>query len=267
MTQAESTNERKPSLEISAPPSDSLKGRIIFVTGATGRLGRVASIACARHGATVILSDKTLSGLEKLYDEILTHGYPEPALYPIDFAGATERDYHQLERTIEREFGVLHGLLHSAAAFAPLGPVSDIQVRDWSTVLQVNLSAPFLLTRVLLGLLQKSADGSILFTSDSSAREGKAYWGIYGISKIAIEGFAQILASEFESASKIRVNTLIPGPIDSPIRNMSFPAECPHRRNHAELLQNLYIYFMGPASRNQTGRAFHAENYIERSDA
>jgi NAD(P)-dependent dehydrogenase (short-subunit alcohol dehydrogenase family) len=249
--------------EIPMPSGDDLKGRIVFVTGAAGRLGRVASLACASQGATVILSDNKLSALEKVYDEIMTLGYAEPALYPIDFAGATERDYEKLAQTVDREFGLLHGLLHSAAAFAPLGPVSQITARDWSTVLNVNLNAPFILTRVLLGLLQASMDGSIVFTSDSSARNSKAYWGVYGVSKVAAEGFAGILADELESAAKIRVNTLVPGPVDSPLRKIAFPAENPQQQINAESLQKLYIYLLGPGSRGQNGQIFDARGMIK----
>ncbi|MGH8559295.1 MAG: SDR family NAD(P)-dependent oxidoreductase [Methylococcales bacterium] len=263
MDRPELIGNRDHSPRIPRPSRDVLKNRVLFVSGAAGRLGRVASIACARHGATVILSGKNLQELEKVYDEILTHGGPKPAIYPIDFNGATEPDYEKLSRTIEREFGVIHGLLHSAAAFAPLGPVSDISGRDWSRVLNVNLHAPFILTRVLLGLLQKSADGAIVFTSDSSARKKAAYWGVYGVSKIALEGFSAILADEFESSANLRVNTLIPGPIDSPIRNKAFPAESPARRTNAESLEFLYIYLLGPDSRGQNGRIFHAPDYIE----
>lgn len=263
MAEPELIRTRNLSPEIPRPSRDDLNGRIVFVTGAAGRLGRVASIACARHGATVILSDRKLTELEAVYDEILTHGYPEPAIYPIDFAGATEKDYEELARTIDREFGVLHGLLHSAAAFASLGPVSNIDVRDWSSVLNVNLNAPFILTRVLLSLLQKSADGSIVFTSDSSARKANAYWGVYGVSKIAVEGFAGILADELESAAKVRVNTLVPGPVDSPLRKMAFPAESPERRINAESLEKLYIHLLGPGSRGQNGQVFEASETIE----
>lgn len=184
-------------------------------------------------------------------------------MYPIDFTGATERDFEELARVIDREFGVLHGLLHNAAAFAPLGPVSGIDVREWSSVLNVNLSAPFILTRVLLSLLEKSSDGSIVFTSDSSAREARAYWGIYGISKIAAEAFAGILAKELDSAARVRVNTLIPGPVDSPLRKMAFPAEHPDRLINAESLEKLYIYLLGPESRGLNGQVFKASDTIK----
>lgn len=248
--------------ELPSPAIDALKGRVIFVTGAGGGLGRVASIACARHGATVILSDKRLSELEKLYDELLTLGAPLPAIYPIDLEGAREQDYEKLAQVIEREFGVLHGLLHNAAAFAPLGPVAHISTEDWSKVLHVNLSAAFILTRVLLNLLQKSSDASILFTSDSCARKARAYWGIYGVSKIALEAFAKILADELESAGQVRINTLVPGPVDTPLRNRAFPAEVREHRLDEKKLEKLYIHLMSPASRGLNGQILQTSNFI-----
>lgn len=86
----------------------------------------------------------------------------------------------------------------------------------------MNLNAPFLLCRVLLPVLQKSEHASIVFTSDSMVRTPKAYSGAYGVSKIALEGLAKILADELESQQKIRVNTLIPGVTDSPLRKNCF---------------------------------------------
>ena len=255
------TDNSRPPSQIPTPVPGALKDKVIFLTGAAGGLGRVAATALARHGATIVLSDKDLAPLEAVYDQIVEQNGPQPAIYPIDLARAAVQDYEEMARVIEREFGVLDGLLHNAASFAVLGPVSNIDPEDWARVINVNLSACFLLTRALIGLLNKSTDGSIVFTSDSSARTGSAYWGCYGVSKIAMEGFAAILADEMEAAGRVRVNTLIPGPVTSPLRNKAFPAEDPGKQLAAESLERLYIYLFGPASRGQHGQTFHASNY------
>jgi NAD(P)-dependent dehydrogenase (short-subunit alcohol dehydrogenase family) len=255
------TERPSPPSQIPTPGLGILKDKVIFLTGAAGALGRVAATALARHGATIVLSDKDLAPLEAVYDQIIEGNGPQPAIYPMDLARATAQDYEEMARVIEREFGVLDGLLHNAASFAVLGPISNIDPEDWARVINVNLSACFLLTRALIGLLDNSTDGSIVFTSDSSARTGSAYWGCYGVSKIAMEGFAAIVADEMEAAGRVRVNTLIPGPVASPLRNKAFPAEDPGRQLSAESLERLYIYLFGPASRGQHGQTFHANNY------
>ena len=242
----------------SIDPQRSLNAKNILITGAAGRLGQVASKTCAKSGASVILLDKNLAELEKLYDDILTSGSHEPALYPMDLEGATENDYLNLAKIIKSEFGVLHGLVHHAVKFTVLGPIDGINCQSWHSILNVNLNAPFLLTRAVLPLLRAADNASVVFTSDSAARTAKAYWGIYGISKIAVEAFAEILADELESAGIVRVNTLVPGPIDSPIRRRAFPAENRQNLAAAESLEKLYIYLLSSASCGKTGQVFEA---------
>lgn len=201
-----------------------LKDRVVLVTGAGGGLGSAVSKACATEGATVILLGKTIPKLEKAYDAIVAAGGPQPAIYPLDLAGATEDDYRDLAATIEREFGALHGLVHCAAELGALGPVNDISGGLWQRLLHVNLSAPFLLTRELLPLIQKSAGSAIVFVTDSVARSGKAYWGAYGVAKIGLEGFGKILADELENY-KVGVHVYSPGPMQSPLRRRAYPGK------------------------------------------
>ncbi len=240
--------------------TNSLTNKTILITGATGKLGSVAAKACTKQGATVILLDKELAKLESVYDEITASGAPEPALYPLDLEGANEQHYLELAETVEREFGMLHGLVHNAAKFSVLGPIDNINIKSWSSTMNVNLNAPFLLTRALLPLMRAADEASVVFTSDSPARTAKAYWGAYSVSKIAVEAFARILADELESGGLIRVNTLVPGPIDSPIRKLAFPAENSNNLSAAESLEKLYIYLLSSASRGKTGLVFEADN-------
>lgn len=203
-----------------------LADRVILVTGAGGGLGSAVSKTCAAEGATVILLGKTIPKLEKVYDAIVAAGGPQPAIYPLDLAGATEDDYRDLAASVEREFGALHGLVHCAAELGALGPVSDISGGLWQRLLHVNLTSPFLLTRELLPLIAKSPDSGIVFITDSVARTGKAYWGAYGVAKIGLESFGRILSDELESR-KVRVHLYSPGPMQSPLRRRAYPAENP----------------------------------------
>jgi NAD(P)-dependent dehydrogenase (short-subunit alcohol dehydrogenase family) len=179
-------------------------------------------------------------------------------LYPFDLAGANELQYQELADAIEQHYGSLQGLLHSAVEFAAFTPLAVHKTQDWGHTLNVNLNAPFLLTRVLLPVLQKSDQASIVFTSDSSARHGMAYSGAYGVSKIALEGLAKILAEELESGQKIRVNTLVPGVVDSPLRKKAYPAEDKTLIPTMDSLDGVYGYLFGEASVGVTGQIIDA---------
>ena len=158
----------------------SLKNKVILITGAGGGLGSTAALALAKNGAHIILLDKNIAKLEVVYDAILAANAPEPIIYPFDLAGANENEYQELANTITEEYGSLQGLLHSAVEFSSFTPVSQFGIKEWGHTLNVNLNAAFILTRMLLPVLEKSQHASIVFTSDSSARKAHAYSGAYG---------------------------------------------------------------------------------------
>jgi NAD(P)-dependent dehydrogenase (short-subunit alcohol dehydrogenase family) len=205
-------------------PERILAGRTVLVTGATGGLGSATALSCAARGATVVLLGRSIPKLQAVYDALAAAGGPEPAIYPMDLAGATEDDYRELAAVVEREFGALHGLVHCAAEPGTLGPVADLSGADWQRLLHVNLTVPFVLTRELLPRL-RAGRGAVVFVGDSAVGPGKAYWGAYGVAKIGLEGYARILAEE--NAGKLPVHFHIPGPMNSPIRRRAYPGENP----------------------------------------
>ncbi|WP_139556957.1 SDR family NAD(P)-dependent oxidoreductase [Methylotetracoccus oryzae] len=201
-----------------------LEERTLLISGAAGTLGRAAASACVAAGATVVLVDKNLRGLERLYDEIMAADASATVLlYPLDLEGASEADFAELAERVEAELGGLHGILHAANDAGVLGPIVDLGAREVERALKVNCSAPLQLTRAVLPLLNRTGDASIVFVSDTAARAGKAYWGAYGISKMAMEGLATILAEETAAAGKVRIHTFLPGPYRSPVYLRAFP--------------------------------------------
>ena len=182
-------------------PDQLLKNRVILITGAGDGIGRAAAIDSARLGATVILLGRTIEKLEVVYDEIENAGYPQAAIYPLDLRSATDEDYISLAQVVEDEFGGLDGLVHNASILGQRTPLSNYESRTWNLVMQVNATAPFMMTQALLPLLEVSKDASIIFTSSSVGAQGKAYWGAYSVSKFATEGMAQVLAHETGNTS------------------------------------------------------------------
>lgn len=242
------------------PAADLLRDRVILVTGAGDGIGRAAALSFSAHGATVILLGKTIAKLESVYDEIEKAGGPEAAIYPLKLGGATMEEYETLRDTIEREFGRLDGLLHNAGALGQRKSILDSTVADWNDVLNVNLTSNFMLTKALLPLLQKSADASIVFTSSGVGRKGRAYWGAYAVSKFGIEGLTQVLADELDTTSAIRVNCINPGPTNTAMRRVAYPAESPMVNPLPEQIMPAYLYLMGPDSKGVTGQSLDAQD-------
>lgn len=236
-----------------------LKNRIILVTGAGAGIGKAVSCALAEHGATVILLGRTEKKLDEVYDHIESHGWPTPAIVPFDLSSQNEDDYLNLADTLKNEFGRLDGILHNAAILDSLSPLDDYSLKQWSYIMQINLYAPYLLTRSCLGLLKQSDDASVVFTSADVGRQGRAYWGAYGIAAHAIEGMSQIWADELESNTHIRVNTIDPGAVATAMRTQAYPEEDKGNLTQPGQITSPYLYLLGPDSKKQTGKQFSAQ--------
>lgn len=241
------------------PSPDLLRERVILVTGAAAGIGRAAARAFADYGARVILLDRERDPLDSLYDEIEAAGGPEPAIFPFDLQTHEEGAYLGLAATLEGAFHHLDGLLHNAAVAPLLSRIDDYDLSLWDQVLQVNLTAPFLLTQACLPLLRRAQDASVVFTSDRVGRAGRAYWGAYGVAKFGLEGLMQILAEETRDTSPIRVNSIDPGPVRTQLRARLYPGEAHERLAAPDAILSLYLYLMGPDSLGVTGQALSAQ--------
>jgi len=228
-----------------APATDLLKDKVILVSGATGGFGRAASLVLAGHGATVVLLARNLRLVEGLYDEIEQQGFPTPAIYPMDLEGATENDYLQLADNIESQMGQLDGLIHCAATLGAPTLFSQSDTETWYKVHQVNLHAPYLLTRACLPLLTSAPRGSILFMVDDKPG---AYWDAYQVSKQALAAMASLLAREYTD-SALRVNCFNPGKTRTALQLRAFPAADENESLPLpEELAEVFLYLMSDAA-------------------
>jgi len=241
-----------------APPPDLLADRIILVTGAGEGVGHAVALACARHGATVVLSGFDETRLEALYDQIETDGCPQPASLPLDLDTADEQLYLGVATTLGDEFGRLDGLVHTAAYAPFLSRIDDYDAQEWERVLRVNLTAPFLLTQACLPLLRAAKDASVIFTSDRVGRRGLAYWGAFAAAKFGLEGLTQVLAEETRDSSNIRVNSLDPGALRTAQRRQLYPGEDPNPLPPPEAAAPSYLWLLGPDGAGTTGQSLTA---------
>ncbi|HOX72720.1 MAG TPA: SDR family NAD(P)-dependent oxidoreductase [Dokdonella sp.] len=209
---------------LAAPSEHALRDRVVLVTGANGGLGRACALNCAKAGASVVLVGRKVRALEDLYDEIEMAGGARPAIYPMDFEGATPDDYASLSEAIRLQCGRLDAIIHAAVLFDGLRPLDQVKPIDWLRIQQVNVNAPFLLTQACLPLLRDREDSSVIFVLDDPQRVGKAYWGGYGVAKCALAGYASILHNESD-AGPLRVHALVPPPMRTTLRRMAYFGE------------------------------------------
>jgi NAD(P)-dependent dehydrogenase (short-subunit alcohol dehydrogenase family) len=241
-----------------APPG-LLAGRVIAVTGAGDGIGRAVALAAAECGAQLVLIGRTVTRLEAVHARIAASGATEASIAPLDLERALAADYDGLAAALVTRYGRLDGLVHCAAQVGALAPIEHYDMLNWCRVIHVNLTAAFALTQVLLPALRASSDASVIFSSSSVGRHGRAHWGAYAVSKFGIEGLAQVLADELDGGSAVRVNALNPGPARTRLRRQAFPAENTASVPEPAALVQPYLWLLGPESRGVSGRSLDCQ--------
>jgi NAD(P)-dependent dehydrogenase (short-subunit alcohol dehydrogenase family) len=238
---------------------DLLAGRVILITGASSGLGRALALECARAGANVVLSGRNGAKLERVYDEIEALGAAKPAIAILDLAIATALDYDALARSISSEFGKLDGLVHCAGLLGDRTPLEQYDVPTWCRVLHVNLTAPFILTQILLPPLRKSDDASVIFVSSGVVKTSRPFWGAYAVAKTGLESVRSMLSEELEGQSNIRVNSVNPGRMRTAMRAAAYPAEDPNSVPTPESVSGPFLYLLSARGRGIDGRFIDAQ--------
>lgn len=245
-----------------AAGNNRLLGRVYTVTGAAAGIGRAVARAFAGEGATVVLLDRAVQELEALYDAIQAEGGPEPAIMALDLEGAEASDYTRLTETVETELGRLDGLVHAAGRLGPLTPMEQYPVEEWTRLVQLHLTAPFLLTQATLPLLRRGPDPSVTLVDDPAGVHPGAYWGAFSVAHAGREAFTRILAEEMEGGP-VRVNTVEPGPVRTELQQTAYPAGDPDSRRDPAELAGIFLDLAGSEETpGPHGRRIRAEEVL-----
>lgn len=241
------------------PAENELAGKTVLVTGAGDGIGRAAAMAYAQHGAEVLLLGRTEAKLEAVYDDIVAAGGPTPGIIPADLAKVSHDALCELAGELAGSLPKLDGLLHNASILGDRKPLAQTRAAGWHEIMQVNVNAAFMLTQTLLPLLAQAGEASIVFTSSSVGRRGRAYWGGYAVSKFATEGMMQVWADELGETSGIRVNSLNPGAVNTAMRRAAYPGEPPTNNPSPDSLMGMWVWLMSDASSGVNGQALNAQ--------
>jgi NAD(P)-dependent dehydrogenase (short-subunit alcohol dehydrogenase family) len=241
------------------PEADLLRGRVIAITGAGDGIGRALALAVARHGADVVLIGRTVKRLEAVHAEIEKIRTGAASIAPLNLEQALASDYDGLAEAISKRYGRLDGLVHNAGILGVLTAIEHYDVPTWCRVLHVNLTAAFVLTQVLLPVLHRAADASIIFTSSSVGRKPRAFWGAYAVSKSGVEGLSALLAEELSDGVPIRVNVLNPGATRTRMRRQAFPSEDAKTLPEPDSILKPYLWLLGAHAQGVTGQSLNCQ--------
>lgn len=229
-----------------------LNGRIALVTGASRGIGRAVALALAAAGAHVVAVARTTGGLEELDDEIKTAG-GAATLVPLDLKDLDGID--RLGAALYERWGRLDILFANAGILGTITPLAHLEPKVWDEVLAVNVTANWRLIRSVDPLLRASDAGRALFMSSGAAQRCRPYWGVYSISKAALDAMAKTWAGEVQQTN-LRVNLFYPGSIRTRMRAQAMPGEDPESLPLPDVLVPDVVRMLSPDF-NETGTVFN----------
>jgi len=190
---------------------DRLRGKVAIVTGAGSGIGRATALRFAAEGAKLVVNDLDADAAARVAKEIGAAGGVASA-FPADVADP--RQVEALVREASMRFGRLDVLVNNAAAVIP-GPLESIADSDWRRSFAVTLDGVFYGIRAALPVMAAQGGGAIINIASGAAVAGEPGLAAYAAAKAAVVNLTKTAAVE-NAARGVRINTILPGPIETP---------------------------------------------------
>jgi short-subunit dehydrogenase len=201
-----------------------LEGRVALVTGASRGIGAATAKALAAAGAHVVVTARTAADLEAVEEEIHQAG-GTATIAPLDLA---ENDsIAKLAHALKERWTGLDILVLNAGMLGTLGPVTQIDMKEFAKLLTLNVTAQVALISAFDPMLKASGRGRVIGVTSSVGASPRAYWGAYGASKAALENLLASYGAEVANVSKTRVAIVDPGATRTKMRARAYPGEAP----------------------------------------
>ena len=218
--------------------SKPLSGKLALVTGASRGMGAATAETLAAAGAHVILVARTAKALEEIEQRIHEAG-GTATIAPLDLTDG--ESIGKLAVAIAERWEKLDILVINAAMLGSLTPVQDIDPKEYSRLLSLNLLAPQALIAAFDGLLRKAERADVVALTSSVGAEPRAFWGAYGSSKAALETLLGAYADETAFTKTLRIHIVDPGATRTRMRALAFPGEEPDKVKPPEVVASAIL--------------------------
>ena len=237
--------------------SQDLSNKVILITGASRGIGRAAALACAAAGAELIITARTVAGLEELDDDIQQAGGHSTI---VELDQGDHEAMPRLARAIASRWGRLDGFVANAGQLGQMAPMPHIDAEIFERTIDINLVSVWHQIAAFDSLLRQSEAGRAVLVSSGVAHGARAFWGGYAISKAGLEAMGRVWAAESEQTS-LRINMLNPGGTKTAMRAAAFPGENQDSLPSPEAIAPAFVWMLSSACTSQ-GELYRATDLL-----
>ncbi|MBI5605490.1 MAG: SDR family oxidoreductase [Deltaproteobacteria bacterium] len=235
--------------------------QVVVITGGARGIGRATALEFSRQGAFVTVVDVLEKEMGEVCGSIKKMGRKALALK------ADVSDNEQVQEVVQKtfeHFGSIDILVNNAGIVGPIGPIINLDEKDWDAVFQINLKGAFLVSKSIAPIMIKNKKGNIVNVASIAGKEGSERLGAYSASKAGLIGFSRVLAKELVSDG-IRVNCIAPAlvsteilsPLPQKFLDKSLLRIPMKRMGHPEEVADLILFLASDKSSYITGQCYN----------
>jgi len=237
--------------------SQDLSDKIILITGASRGIGRAAALACAKAGAELIITARTVAGLEELDDDIRQAGGHSTI---VELDQSDHEAMPRLAQAIASRWGRLDGFVANAGQLGQMAPMPHIDAEIFERTININLVSIWHQIAAFDSLLRQSEAGRAVLVSSGTAHGAHAFWGGYAVSKAGLEAMGRTWAAESEQTN-LRINMLNPGGTKTALRAAAFPGEKADNLPDPATIAPAFVWMLSAACTSQ-GELYRATDLL-----
>ena len=243
----------------------SLAGKVALITGANKGIGLSISEIFAAAGEKVVICSRKQEAVDEMARKLQAKGYEAVGI------ACNVGNMQELPKLVEKTIeicGQLDILVNNTASNPSFGPVHETSTEAFDKIMNVNLKAPFELSKLCWPYLRASSNASVINISSIGGISPEHGLGIYSVSKAALISMTKVLAKEWGDA-KIRVNVICPGLIETKfseplwanekIMDMVMKQLAIKRVGSAHEIGTMALFLASPAASYTTGAIFTAD--------
>jgi len=222
--------------KIYIPKKNIIKNKIIVLIDSSNKINIINQLI--NMNSHVILLDQNTSYLNYIKKNKYLH------VYPLDSKKYNYNNLLILKNIIEKKFKYIDSIIFNSTKIGPICPIEKFPIFEWTDIINTNLNNTFLTIKLLLPLLKKSKNPTIIFTIYSKKSVSKAYWGAYACSNSGIITLMNILNDEYSNNYNIKINSICVDKIKTSNREQIYPYENTDKLYNINDIINNYIFLL-----------------------